>query len=111
VEGPLTGVMDPTTSPPTEEHVMGTGARDGALYTAGDYFTPKAGDPYCSEGVPLYAVQTMNVVQGTGAYEGLESGTVRLDGVVNTCPDQPDFRKSDFEVMPGEGGVTFRPLP
>ena len=110
--GSLIGAMvDPSTSPPTEDHVMGTRARDGALYSAGDYLVIQAGDLSCSEGLPLDVLETINVVQGTGAYESLESGTLELEGVVNICPRQPDYGRNDFEVIPGAGGLTFRPLP
>ncbi len=112
LEGPMTGVMDLNTDPYTEEHVMGTSARDGALYTAGDYFDIQPGDPDCL----LDVKATMNFVQGTGVYEGLESGTMQFEGVVNKCPDHPDFGKSDFEVIPhdephDEYGLRFEPLP
>lgn len=111
LKGPMMGVVDTSIFPPTANHLLGTRSRDGALYTAGDYLIPQAGDPSCSQGTAMYAVETINVVQGSGAYEGLESGMLQLEGVLNNCPDQPDFLKNNFEVIPQAGGISFQPLP
>ena len=93
----------------TLSHTLATEARKGVLYTEGDSLLPQGGDLDCSEGVPLVGVETMNFSMGTGDYEGLVDGTIQLHGVVNNCSGQSEYLQNNFTVIPGVGGIRFKP--
>ena len=105
IKGSLRGVMDMKTL--SVNHTLGTERRDGVLYTEGDFLQPEAGDPYCSEGVPLVGVKTFNFAMGTGSYSTLSGGSIQVYGTINNCASEPEFLQNDFTVIPGAGGVRF----
>lgn len=106
INGVIRGILDPSTF--TLTHTFVNHSRTGTLITAGDSITNiYSGDPSCANGsVPFSIEETLFIVAGTGIYADVEAGSyVTVDGVVNNCPDSPNYLQNNFTVT--GGSITF----
>jgi hypothetical protein len=89
--GPVSEAGDPSESPDpsthTHHHVMGTFSGLGTLSTAKDAIVFTSASCPDATGAPrlVKGIQTLNFVGGTGAYAGLVSGQVEINGTFNAC--------------------------
>jgi len=88
-------------------HVFVNKSRSGVMYSADDTLIPSEGDYFCSQGVPLTGVEEIKLTEGTGEYANLIGGSIFVEGVVNMCPGDEDYRKNTFSVQAGEGYIEF----
>lgn len=101
IVGALRGTLNPADL--TLSHILVNKDRTGTIYTAGDTITVfHEGDQLCSSGIPFVFEERLNIVKGSGIYSGVQYGSyIDVKGVVNNCPELPEYGRNDFEVIGG----------
>lgn len=97
VYGQLRGLVDPTTF--LAQHVLVNDDRGGALFTENDFLIPESGDPFCSTGTPMTGIETVNIVRGSGVYQNLIQGQLKLSATINNCASSPEYGQNDFVIL------------
>ncbi len=113
LKGVLTGKFTSQTSNgPLVRHVLTPNTRKGMIITQDDYLIPETFDCFDSSGKPqiITGKEIINPLMGTEIYAGLisEKSQLVVHGTVNTCPNDQDYLKNDFTVLP-EGQLCFSP--
>ncbi len=103
IEGQLRGLVNTATF--MTQHVVVNENSSGALYTQDDVLIPTSGDPFCSSGTPIKGWETINMVGGSGEYQNLESGQLKLRAEVNNCPGMDNYGINFFSPVRGQGGT------
>ncbi|WP_448549965.1 hypothetical protein [Thalassotalea fusca] len=105
ISGVITGTVSLQTG--KASHVLVNKSRTGVIYSADDTLIPEAGDFFCSQGVPLTGVEEIKVTEGSGDFANLTGGSIFVEGVVNMCVGDSDYRKNTFTIIPGAGYLEF----